>query len=237
MADPLKVTFYFDTMSPYTYFAWHVLKQYKSLWNLDVTLAPIFLGGVMAASGNTPPAFLPNRGAFMAKDLKRNVKWLGLDAKFKGYPRNLFQDIPKISMTINRFLCVVINDTGLPQGDKWRLVDAGYQIIWEDPTFRTAMNEFHLPDGEEGMIRRIYELAGMPVNPTAVTLIETTGKDLLKLNTEKVIELKAFGAPVFHFPESVDKSIFFGSDRFEQMAFIFGKKWFGPNGPSSQSRL
>jgi glutathione S-transferase kappa 1 len=44
---PLLVHYYFDVLSPYQCLAWHVLQRYKQLWNINLVLHPIFLGGVM----------------------------------------------------------------------------------------------------------------------------------------------------------------------------------------------
>ena len=49
--------------APHAHFA--VLKRYRKHWNMDLVLKPVFLGGVMAASGNQPPLKIPNKGKWM----------------------------------------------------------------------------------------------------------------------------------------------------------------------------
>ena len=39
---------------------------------------PFFLGGVMKATGNKPPAYLPARGRYLMLDLARNAKYFGV---------------------------------------------------------------------------------------------------------------------------------------------------------------
>lgn len=60
-------------------------------------------------------------------------------------------------------------------------------------------------------------------------------------NTELAVKKGMFGAPTFYVTVSAKKPremMFFGSDRFEQMAFVLGKPWEGPNPPpKTNSRL
>jgi glutathione S-transferase kappa 1 len=44
---------------------------------VKIIIEPFFLGGVMNASGNTPPATLPSKAAFLNLDLARNSKLIG----------------------------------------------------------------------------------------------------------------------------------------------------------------
>ena len=64
------MTVYFDTVSPYSYIGVETLLRYRDrVWGekVRVELVPFFLGGVMKASGNQPPATLPAK----AKEKKK----------------------------------------------------------------------------------------------------------------------------------------------------------------------
>ena len=50
------LTYYFDVVSPYNAFAFATLMRYRARWGLEIDAVPIFLGGVMQATGNRPPA-------------------------------------------------------------------------------------------------------------------------------------------------------------------------------------
>ncbi|XP_009704066.1 PREDICTED: glutathione S-transferase kappa 1-like, partial [Cariama cristata] len=52
-----------------------VLCRYQRIWNIDLRFRPAFLGGIMQASGNKPPAMLPKRAEYMLKDIKRMAKY------------------------------------------------------------------------------------------------------------------------------------------------------------------
>jgi len=68
-----------------------------------------------------------------------------------------------------------------------------------------------------------------------VTSLALAGKQVLLRNTEEALALGAFGAPWIVVRDdgasrgSSREEIFFGSDRFEQMAACFGKRYMGPN--------
>lgn len=56
------VTFYYDVISPFSLFAFDILRRYQSKWGIEIIYKPAFLGGVMAASKNQPPANVVNKG-------------------------------------------------------------------------------------------------------------------------------------------------------------------------------
>ena len=75
---------------------------------------------------------------------------------------------------------------------------------------------------------------------------------LRQANTAEAIELGAFGVPWIVFPAEALKEqraiqsvqtaksgrvAFFGSDRFELIAFLLGKPWLGPNPDRKRARL
>ncbi|MCC2638962.1 MAG: 2-hydroxychromene-2-carboxylate isomerase family protein glutathione-dependent [Moraxellaceae bacterium] len=82
-----KVEFFFDVVSPYSYFA---ALQIGRLENLaPVEWRPFLIGGVFKLSGNTMPAANPAKGQYMFKDLQRLADYLGTPHKFPGtFPAN-----------------------------------------------------------------------------------------------------------------------------------------------------
>ena len=223
----MKLDFYFDVISPYTYFGFVVLSRYRRVWNLEISFKPFFLGGIMSGSGNTPPAMVPNRAQFLSEDLKRNVKWFDLEGKFLYMPSNFFApEVNKVAMQLNRFLCLVMEDPQVSQDTRWKLVEECFKFMWEDRGNRNDDNEF-VPT--EKVIETVCERAGASELVKLIPKINFEGKKILTENTNAALQLHAFGSPVLHFPEN-DAAIFFGSDRFEQIAFLFNLKWFGPRG-------
>ncbi|KAF8608002.1 thioredoxin-like protein [Ceratobasidium sp. AG-I] len=65
MIDPVAVEFYFDIVSPYSYFGFERLCRYEKAWNLAIDLRPVHLGTILRTSG--------------IKDIKRCAQELQLD--------------------------------------------------------------------------------------------------------------------------------------------------------------
>lgn len=62
-----EIIFYYDVVSPYSYFAFETLCKYRDIWNINVTLKPVSLGAIMQITGNRPPASNPVKGKYLGK--------------------------------------------------------------------------------------------------------------------------------------------------------------------------
>ena len=70
MREP-EIEFFFDVVSPYSYLASTQLDGLTARTGVAVRWRPVFLGGVMKATGNRPPASLPARAPYLGADLQR----------------------------------------------------------------------------------------------------------------------------------------------------------------------
>ena len=87
----IRVAFYYDCLSPFSYLAFSVLRRYRAFWNLDLVLRPIILGGVMAGTGNLPPAARQWSGStakWSGEDLERNKAFFNVP--LLDFPSNFF---------------------------------------------------------------------------------------------------------------------------------------------------
>lgn len=74
--------FFFDIVSPYSYLASTRVHALAASAGVDVRWRPFFLGGVMKATGNQPPASLPARAPYMLRDLQRWAARGGVPFRF-----------------------------------------------------------------------------------------------------------------------------------------------------------
>lgn len=241
----MRIVYFFDVLSPYSALSWRVLRRYQTLWGIDLVLKPIFLGGVMQATGNKPPATLPARANFQADDLARSASHFSVP--LLPMPSNFFTEVARSGIACQRLICAAqlasaTNPAVTNQGVEI-LVDSLTTAFHLDPAVRTLSNELKI---DQAFITGILLKQGLDKD-TMWTLgagISTPeAKGLLKANTAEAVERGVFGSPtmlVSGLPggDGGDggEQLFFGSDRFEQLAFLAGKPWYGPN-PAARPRL
>lgn len=76
----MRIEFFYDVVSPYSLLAFEVVERYAPIWGATVVHRPFFLGGVMQATGNAPPAALPARAKYLAKDMQVQLNTCGVTA-------------------------------------------------------------------------------------------------------------------------------------------------------------
>ncbi|GAA6007943.1 hypothetical protein JCM10207_006975 [Rhodosporidiobolus poonsookiae] len=215
-----RVTLYFDPVSPWSFFALAVLKRYRQIWGLEVVLKPTFLGGVMAAAKNKPPLEVINKGKWM------NGEDLPLASQFYRLPYTFPTQFPLSTIHCVRFLRAVEMKYG--QGEKLdKATDAFFAAIWQSPASLPAIEAI-----KPAIIPRVAAVVFSPEEVKELIQLATGDeiKGLLKSESGAVVEEEgAFGFPwmVVERDDGVKRN-FFGSDRFEQMAFWLGKPWHGP---------
>ena len=85
MAKTLE--FFFDYISPTSFIARVPVRDVIARTGAELKLRPLFQGGVMKATGNSPPGMVPAKGKYMAADMARICKRYGLELHFnKRFP-------------------------------------------------------------------------------------------------------------------------------------------------------
>ncbi|XP_061862324.1 glutathione S-transferase kappa 1 isoform X2 [Colius striatus] len=210
------VELFYDVVSPYSWLAFEVLCRYQHIWNVDLHFRPAFLGGIMQATGNKPPAMLPKRGEYLLKDIKRMAKYYQVPVQTS---ENILEHIKGTSsLGAMRFITAI--DITQPQ--------------YLEPLSREFWIRFWSQQEDISQPENILTVAGRAglSSELAQKLLEMISspavKNRLKDTTEEAIKYGAFGMPaiVAHFNEK--PHLFFGCDRLELLASVIGEKWLGP---------
>eukprot|EP00916_Digyalum_oweni_P025415 GHVL01041879.1.p1 GENE.GHVL01041879.1~~GHVL01041879.1.p1 ORF type:complete len:144 (-),score=27.59 GHVL01041879.1:244-675(-) len=120
-----KLEFFFDVVSPYSYFAFKSLRLYqKSKWkNIEIIMKPIFLGGLFKEIDSQPPGQFQPKAKYMLQDLPRLAAPLGIPIKFP-------QKFPVNSLKAMRILLKMTKI--LPFDDVCNVSELFWKQLWED---------------------------------------------------------------------------------------------------------
>ncbi|KAI8910437.1 DSBA-like thioredoxin domain-containing protein [Gorgonomyces haynaldii] len=179
--------------------------RYRRMYkDLDVTLKPVFLGAIMKASGNSPPATNPAKGKYMLKDdIPSNSKVFGVNLK----PPSNF---PFLSLLGQRLLVWVQLNHPDKLEDCTRSI---YQLTWGSGT----------EISDAAILERVQK--HIPHKPE----ITDTIKQKLMDQTKECTDRGAFGLPWIVVTKNGKEHVFFGSDRFEQIFYLLEKPYPGVN--------
>ncbi len=182
----VTLEFFYDYVSSYSYMANNAV---RSLEGVEVRYRPMFLGGVMKATGNSPPGNVPAKGRYLAKDLGRWARHYGIPFRFNSiFPQNTLSALR---------LALVAQHRGT--------FDAVHQSLFDG----MYVHDQDLSDPE--VLAGIVSAAGLDADDYLAAIGDRAIKDELKANTEEAVARGAFGAPTFF----VGEEMFFGNDRFD----------------------
>jgi len=181
-----KLEFFYDYVSPYSYLA---NSQLSEVGGSKLVYRPMFLGGVMQATGNKPPGTLEIKGMYLRKDIARWALRYGVE-----YNRN--PKFPQNTLKALRLALVAQKDGAFEEVHK-----ALFAAMF--------VHQSDLSDDE--LLSKIMIDADMNESATFERIEDQSIKDELKANTEEAVARGAFGAPTFF----VGEQMFFGNDRFE----------------------
>ena len=184
-----SLDFYFDFISPYSYFAHKEIIKIEKKNSIKVRYKPILLGGLHNLHGIKAPAFIPAKAKHMIRDCKLIAEKNGIIFKFNSY-------FPIKSLNLMRGVFVAEEDNF-----KSYYIENIFNSIWQDG----------LNMNDENIIQKV--LKNLNVNPKTFFLRSTSSsiKELLKTKTGDAYNKGIFGAPSF----VVNNKIFWGQDRIE----------------------
>ncbi|CAI5448962.1 unnamed protein product [Caenorhabditis angaria] len=214
-----SIRFFFDVISPYSYFGFSGITKQKNLWKTPIELKPILFGGIVKGSGNKGmPLAIPVKEKYMKKDLP-------FSAQYWGIPFRMPKDYTKLMMTTSsivpqKFLVA----TKIRDGED-KMIELTSALChrfyaYNKPIFTIEQVEEVLRDLQ---ISNSEELVKLSKSDEV--------KEVLKQNTKEALDNGCFGAPWTHIIDDSTGNVIqtvFGSDRFPQIAHFVGEEFHGP---------
>ncbi|KAJ6013933.1 HCCA isomerase/glutathione S-transferase kappa [Penicillium herquei] len=201
-----KIDAYIDCVSPYSYYAVLYLRRNRKALEshgIEVEFHPIFLGGVNVGSGNKPPWTLPAKAAYGKFDSQRACKYFGVPQI------NTPDFFPILSILPQR--CLIYIKKHYPREKYERTFLSLSEWMYHQnidvskPEKLAQLLKSHDFSNED--IEKILAAASSPEYKQALTA-----------NTQKALDLGAYGAPWLWVRNAQgQEEPFFGSDRFAFM--------------------
>ena len=183
--------FFFDYTSPTAYLAVPVALEVEARTGAELRLRPMFLGGVMQATGNKPPGTVAAKGRYLNRDLQRCAAHIGI-------PMHMNPAFPINTLAVLR-ATIGLTDAA----EQRRFVIRLFKAAWGQP------DPVNLGDMAE--VAALCAAAGF--DPAAISALATdpANKEKLKETTDEAVARGVFGAPSFF----VADDLFFGHDRLD----------------------
>lgn len=193
---PKTIEMIFDLVSPNGYLAWFPLKDIVARHDAELTITPVFLGGMHRLTGNEPPmirdAHIKGKNEYAALEIQRFIKKHEL-TRFRLNPK-----FPFNSITLQRLLLVAQEDDR-----EHAFINLMLSKVWEEG----------LDAANADAIAEVLNGAAFDAEEMFARTQATQIKQKLIDNTENAVERGVFGIPSFF----VDGEMFFGKDRLAQV--------------------
>lgn len=187
----VRVEFFYDYGSPYSYLADSRLAGLKTRTGAEIVYRPMLLGGVFKATGNQSPFVEPvlAKRRYFSTELQRCVRQLAVP----------FQSNPHFP----------INTLGL-----MRAAHAARALGVFEPFHRAIYSAFWTASEELGnpeVVADVLDRAGLKGREIVDAAQGDEAKAALRAVTQEAVERGVFGAPTFF----IGEEMFFGNDRMD----------------------
>jgi 2-hydroxychromene-2-carboxylate isomerase len=184
-----RVEFFYDYASTYSYLAHREIERIASETRAELVFRPMVLGFVFKATGNTMPAAVPAKAAYMTHDVAR---W----ARHYGLPFRMPSVFPVNTIRALRGAVAALEDGGFPLYHH-----AVMEAYW-------ARNK-DIGDGD--VLAEVVREAGLDAPRLLARTEDAAVKDQLKANTDEAVRRGTFGAPTFF----IGDDMYWGNDRLQ----------------------
>ena len=192
------LTFYFDFISPFSYFAWLNLEKLKAQKGLNVRYQPVALGPLLNQWGIKGPGEVTPKREFLLKQCLRYAHKNKIDFTTpKTHPFNSLYALR---------LCL----KGVAGDHQEKVIATLWKAGWQD----------RIDMGEPEEILKALRSVGLPADELYEKSFSREAKQELKANIATAISQGTFGVPTF----LIGEELFWGNDALtDVMAFIEGQ--------------
>ncbi|MGB7316893.1 MAG: 2-hydroxychromene-2-carboxylate isomerase [Planktotalea sp.] len=188
------IDYYFSTLSPYVYLAGTRLEQIAAKHGYEINYKPLDIGQLFARTGGTLPKDRhPNRMAYRAQELPRQVKKAGMELNMKPahWPTNAAP---------SGYAVIAAQRAG--GGDLGALVQAFCRSVWKDDK----------EIADDDVIRACLSEAGF--DPALADSDMLASAETYAANLEQAVNSGVFGTP-FYITDA--GQMFWGQDRLDDL--------------------
>ncbi len=190
---PEPIEFYFDFVSPYGYFAGHMIEPVAARHGREVRWHPILLGPAFKVTGVVPQFNMPMRREYFIDDCARYARFLGLPLILPG-------GLPKPALAPCRAFYWL--------GDRDPDLAVRFAKAVHHDCFADGHHDFTIED----TVRLAVGL-GIDGEELAEAVQRPEVKERLKHEVAQSVSRGVFGSPFF----IVDGQSFWGSDRIDML--------------------
>ncbi|KAG0298286.1 Glutathione S-transferase kappa 1 [Dissophora globulifera] len=215
-----KIVLYYDVISPYSYMGFKLFNRYRQHWTgVDISFKPMLLGGVMNIVKNQPLADFPAKKSHMIADLDRT-------SAMSGVPFNFPKEFPVNTVLPMRVL------TALQMHEASDMYE---QCIDKEAYFVYDRN-ISKPDVIHATLAPLFSSSSTTTDAASAKVksyldlaVHLDIKQRFKEYTDEAVAKGIFGAPTFIINKAGDDNeyLFFGSDRFENIAVFLDQPYPG----------
>jgi 2-hydroxychromene-2-carboxylate isomerase len=182
----IKVSFYFDPISPYAWLASKALGRIEEIGG-EIVFQPVLFAGLLNANGQKGPAEIPAKRTYIFRDVLREATRAGL--AFKGPPGHPFNPLQALRM------CLAVTEAG----PRRRFSLAVMAAAWEQG----------LDVSDVAVLKRVAGECNLDGDAIETAARQPAIKVQLAAETEQAIAAGVFGVPTFR----VGQELFWGADR------------------------
>ncbi len=187
-----KLEFFFDCSSPWTYLAFEAIQPLTERQDLVVDWRPFLVGGVF---NTVNPSVYENR--------QRPVP-----VKQQYYQKDLQDWANYVGISIGNPPVFPLNSVKIMRG-AFVAIEEGCLVPYARAAFRRYWGELRDISADDE-VAAIVEEAGMSLAPFLEKINSQAYRDMLRSNTDELIERGGFGSPTM-FLDDID--MYFGNDR------------------------